>query len=93
MIRHAQDLIEKFLDIKTKNEYLFHELCGLTFVFKRHTTFLNSQITSGEIYPLGIIYEENGQYYYAPLYDEDEIDKIVSEYVKIFSEEEEYPHF
>jgi hypothetical protein len=70
------------LDMSVKREYLFSKVCGFTFVFKREVLSINDKVTSAEIRPAGIIYEENGEYYYAPLHDGDEIDEIVQGYVK-----------
>lgn len=82
MDKYIQNLIGEMLNFKIKHEYHFGERCGLTFVFKKDTVFLNSELASIEINPIGIIYEENDEFYYAPLHGEDEIDEIVKEYVK-----------
>ena len=63
-------------------EYVFEKRFGLTFVFRQDITFIRDEITSAEIIPMGIIYEENDQYYFAPLYDKDEIEAIVKEFVE-----------
>ena len=82
MDRHIQDMIGEMLNFSISHEYMFAERCGLTFVFRKDTTLINSEVASIEILPVGIIYEENGEYYYAPLHGGDEIDEIVKEYVK-----------
>ena len=76
------NFIADHLDMSIKKEYLFSKVCGFTFVFKREVLSMNDKVTSAEIRPAGIIYEENGKYYYSPLHDGDEIDEIVEEYVK-----------
>lgn len=43
---------------------------------------LNDYSSSAEIRPLGIIYEESGEYYLAPIDVVDEIDEVVKEFVK-----------
>ena len=78
----AKKFIDDILNIKENNEYQFREVCGLTFVFKRGIILINNQISSGEIKPIAIIYEENGQYYLAPLDVVDEINEVVKQFVK-----------
>ncbi|WP_298521311.1 hypothetical protein [uncultured Methanobrevibacter sp.] len=82
MDKHIQNLMEEHLNFTVKNKYLFHELCGLTFVFRREILCLNDQASSSELRPVGIIYEENNEYYYAPLHEGDEIDEIVKAFVE-----------
>ena len=82
MDKHIQNLMEEHLNFTVKNKYLFHELCGLTFVFRRETACLNDQASSIELRPVGIIYEENDEYYYAPLHEREEIDEIVKAFVE-----------
>ena len=82
MNKYIKRFIGEILDFKTDEEYIFQNVCGLTFVFRRDITTLNDQITSGEINPVGIIYEENDEFYYAPLHGNDEITDIVKEFVK-----------
>lgn len=80
------EFIKKFvydvLDIKEITEYEFVEKYGFTFVVKREVTHINDKLSSVEIIPLGIIYDENGEYYYAPLHVTTEIDAIVKKYVE-----------
>ncbi len=78
----AKKFIDDILNIKEINEYQFREVCGFTFVFKREIILINDQISSGEIKPIAIIYEENGQYYLAPLDVVDEINEVVKQFVK-----------
>lgn len=85
MDEYIKEFIEDKFNFTVKKEYLFHELCGFTFVFKRHFAWLENQVSSAEIKPVGIIYEENGEFYYAPLHGMYEIADIVREYVNITS--------
>lgn len=90
--------MEKFIcetiGLKKIDTYHFKKLCGLTFVFKSEVTSIKDNLTSAEISPVGIIYEENGEYYFAPLHHTDEIDEIVKEYVEnILIQEVECFHF
>ena len=82
MDKHIKKFIGNMFDFTVKSEYDFRELYGFTFVFRRDIVIMNDQMTSAEIQPVGIIYEENGQYYYAPLHGSDEIEDIVQEFVK-----------
>lgn len=82
MNKHIRDIMDHMFDFTIKKEYLFREIYGMTFVFRRDFIHINDKISSAEIFPVGIIYEENGEYYYAPLYEIDEIDDIIQEFVK-----------
>lgn len=80
--RYIEGFIENLLEIKKIEEYDFHEIYGFTFVFKKKFLFINDYSSSAEIRPLGIIYEESGEYYLAPIDVVDEIDEVVKEFVK-----------
>ena len=82
MDKEIKKVLDYIFDFSTTSEYLFHEQCGFTFVFRRDITTLNDQITSAEINPVGIIYEENDEFYYAPLHGDDNIDEIIPKFVK-----------
>ena len=45
---------------------------------------MKDSLTSAEIKPVGIFYEENGEFYLAPLDETINIEQIVEEYVKNF---------
>lgn len=74
--------IEDIFKIKVINEYQFRKVCGFTFAFKIESLIINNQLTSSEIKPVAIIYEENGQYWLAPLDVVDEIEEVVKQFVK-----------
>ena len=82
MDKEVKEFFDEMLEITDHIEYVFEKRFGLTFVFRRDITFIRDKITSAEIIPMGIIYEENDQYYFAPLYDKDEIEAIVKEFVE-----------
>ena len=82
MDKHIMNLIGDMLNIEIKNEYVFKKICGLTFVARKDITIINDQLSSASMEPVGIIYEENGKSYYAPLHGGEDIDEIVKEYVK-----------
>ena len=67
MVDEIDRLVEYVFNIREKSEYEFRTLYGLTFVFKISTIIMNENMTSAEIKPLAIIYEENREYYLAPL--------------------------
>lgn len=75
-------LVEDLLNIEEISQYSFRKICGFTFVIKSQTIFINEQCTSAEIKPVAIIYEENDEYYLAPLDVIDDIEGIVKDYVK-----------
>lgn len=80
------DTIAAFLEdnfnIRNIDDFEFHECFGFTFAFKREIICINDQLSSASITPVGIIYEENGEYYFAPLHENVEIDEIIKEYIK-----------
>lgn len=82
MDKHIKNIIDYVFDFDTKSEYIFSEQYGFTFVFRRDITTFNEKLSSAEIQPIGLIYEENSQYYFAPLHGHDEIDGIVKEFVE-----------
>lgn len=82
MDKHIKRIIDYIFDFTTKSEYAFREVCGFTFVFRRDITTLNNELTSAEIIPIGIIYEENDEYYFAPLDGQYEIDEIVKSFAE-----------
>ena len=67
----------------------FKKIHNLTFVFKTKIITLNEKITSLEINPTGIIYTQKEDYYFAPLSEDYDIEKIAEKFAK----EEVYPHF
>lgn len=81
MDRDIKKFIEDNLNIEEINEYQFREVCGFTFAFKKETLIINDQLSSAEIKPIAIIYEENGQYYLAPIDVVDEIEEVVKQFV------------
>lgn len=82
------DDIKKFIEDKFNiakiNEYGFRQLCGFTFVFQIDIIYIKGMISSASIMPVGIIYKENGEFYFAPLDEVSEIDAIVKEFVEIY---------
>lgn len=75
-------ILKDIFNIKMDTSYEFKELYGLTFVFRRMTFIFKPPASSAEIRPAGIIYEENDQYYFAPLYGQENINEIVKNYVE-----------
>ena len=76
------DFLSGELDMKGNVEFEFCELYGFTFVFQKWFLTYEEKYSSAEIKPVGIIYEENGEYYLAPLDETIEIDAIIKEYVR-----------
>lgn len=75
--------IGKIFEITQERSIEFKQMYGFTFVFKKRLIFFRDEISSAEISPLGIIYEENGEYYFAPIHRSVNISEVVREYVKI----------
>lgn len=80
--------LRKIFEIKQDIIIEFKEVYGFTFVFSTRIHTLKDGTSSGEIKPLGIIYNENGEYYFAPLDRVENIPEIIKEYVKIILEGE-----
>lgn len=78
----VENLIADILKINHQDQFEFKTLCGFTFVFKRTTFDVNGNVSSQEISPVGIIYEENDEIYFAPLDEITKIEPIVEEFVK-----------
>ncbi len=74
-------LIDLF-EIDKKTEIEFRQLYGFTFVFRKTVLKIEGDLTSAEIKPIGIIYEENGEFYFAPLDKVDKKDNIIKKYVE-----------
>lgn len=84
----AED-IKEFFKCKTDEIIEFKKIYGFTFVFITKITMIRDRLSSAETKPVGIIYDENDQYYFTPLNGNvKNIEEIVEKYVK----EEEYFH-
>ena len=81
-MKDVNDIAKHFLDIEEIEEINFKKIYGLYFASKTTYTFINSEISSSQIIPVAIIYEENDEFYLAPLHDEDEIEEIVKNFVE-----------
>ncbi len=76
-----EDFIMDQFDITEDTTFEFREMCGFTFAFQKSIFEYEENYSSAEIKPVGIIYEENDEYYFAPLDEVSEIEAIVKEYV------------
>ena len=79
-----KDELLEFFSVEADREFELREICGFTFVFEKNVLKLRDEMVSAEIRPAAIIYEENGEYYLAPLYDKVKISPIVKKYVEKF---------
>lgn len=82
MDERVQEFIEDIFDFKIDTEYHFKTLYGLTFVFKNEIASVRDSVSSASIIPMGIIYRENDEYYFAPLDETYQINEIVKEFVE-----------
>ena len=73
---------EGFFKINQDTEFKFKDLYGFTFVFEENILRINEKISSAELKPVGIIYEDNGEYYIAPLDEVGDIKAIINEFMK-----------
>lgn len=76
------DEIKKMFNLKEISELEFKKMYGFTFVFETKIIHTNNLLASSEIRPVGIIYEENDEFYFAPLDEVDDINGIVEEFVE-----------
>lgn len=76
---------EEFFKINQETEFKFKDSYGFTFVFEENILSINEKISSAELKPVGIIYEENDEYYFAPLDEVGDIKAIINEYMKKYS--------
>ena len=74
----------EFIKINQNTEYKFKNIYGITFVFEEKILEIDEKISSAEIKPLGIIYEENGEYYLSPLDEIDDIKAIMKDFVESY---------
>ena len=82
------DELREIFEISQDVKIEFKEIYGLTFAFESKINIMRNSIVSTEIAPLGIIYKENDEYYFAPLDEVENIDEIIKEYVKTIPEGE-----
>ena len=82
MDKNIKNFVHDALNFKVTVEYDFRKLYGFTFAFKSEFIRMRNQLTSASITPVGIIYEENDEFYLAPLYDDIEIDEVIKSYVE-----------
>lgn len=82
MENEIKNFINDIFDIDQRIEYYFHEIYGFTFVIKEEFSVIRGQVSSAQLEPIGIIYEENGNYYFAPLCGIDNFNEVIKEYVK-----------
>ncbi len=76
---------EEFFKITQDTEFKFKDSYGFTFVFEENILRINEKISSVELKPVGIIYEENDEYYFAPLDEVGDIKAIINEFMKEYS--------
>ena len=79
----SDNILKDIFEIRQENQYEFKKVFGFTFVFKKRILYFRDNVASAEISPLGIIYDENGEYYFAPIRRSVNISEVVKEYVKI----------
>ena len=73
---------EGFFKINQDTEFKFKDSYGFTFVFEENILRINEKISAAELKPVGIIYEENDEYYFAPLDEVGDIKAIINEFMK-----------
>ena len=82
MDERVKSFVFNALNIEEIKRYEFRTICGFTFAFKKEEIRINNHLSSAEILPVGIIYEENSEFYFAPLHDGVEIDEVIKSFVE-----------
>ena len=77
------ELVKNILNFDETVEFHFREIYGFTFVIKKSFLKLNKKVTSAEVKVAGIIFEENGEYYFAPLDKHSKKEQIIKEFVEV----------
>ena len=77
------ELVKNILNFDETVEFHFREIYGFTFVMKKSFLKLNEKVTSAEVKVAGIIFEENGEYYFAPLDKHSKKEQIIKEFVEV----------
>ena len=80
ILKEIQSIFEFNIDTVIE----FKEVYGFTFVFSTKTVIYKEKLSSIDIKLVGIIYNENEEYYFAPIDNVENIDEIVREYVKAY---------
>ena len=77
------ELVKYAFNFDETVEFHFREIYGFTFVIKKSFLKLNKKVTSAEVKVAGIIFEENGEYYFAPLDKHSKKEQIIKEFVEV----------
>ena len=77
-----KDEIFETFKINETTTYEFRKICGFTFAFRTRMLTIRDKLTSAEIRPVGILYEENDEFYLAPLYETINIEEVVEDFVR-----------
>ena len=80
MMDEIRKHLNKHLKYIKIESFEFKTLYGFTFVFKTTFRSMKGEITSADISPVGIIYSENDELYFAPLCDKYDLDEVVRKY-------------
>ena len=81
-MKDIEELIKDFVGITVINEIDFKKVCGFYFAIKTEHLIIKDEISSSEIKPVAIIYEENDQYYLAPIDDTCKTEEVVKNFVE-----------
>lgn len=74
-------IMSEIMKMDKNSKFIFKNMCGLTFVYEETFFMCGEKISSAEMKPVGIIYEENDDFYFAPLDEIDKIEPIIKEFV------------
>lgn len=77
-----EDILKDFLPLEEITEISFKKVCGFYFAYRTTDIIIKDEISSIQITPVAIIYEENGEFYLAPIDGEDKIEEIVKSFAE-----------
>ena len=81
-MKNIEEFIKDFIDLKEIKKIDFKKVCGFYFAIQTTHITIKNEISSSEIKPIAIIYEENDQYYLAPIGELDEMEEVVKNFVE-----------
>lgn len=77
-----EELIKDFTGITVIKEIDFKKVCGFYFAVETAYIIIKDEISSSEIKPVAIIYEENDQYYLAEIDGTCQTEEVVKNFVE-----------
>ena len=77
----SDNVIGEIFNITEDADIEFKEICGFIFAVQTKIILINDKISSAEIKPLGIIYSQKKDFFFAPLDENADVEEIVEKFV------------